>query len=275
MDPLTLYGKHSRLIHSIFNSRLKVQVLLALKGSASPLSLLRDVTGSTSQALIPKIRSLENLALVESKGHQYALTPLGQVVAEEIFNYVSLLGGIGSHLPFWATHNLSGIPSTFIARIGDLVEADVQYDTTMDMFSVYTHYISILRDASYIHGLSSVASPGLAQFLTEKIHEGIPVELVVSDTVMELLKGDPYVTFMKDLYGSSNFTLFVISEDMRLGLTVTDKNLSLGLFKRDIPQYDSSCDLFSGDARAVAWGEALFGYYRERGEEVFLEELLR
>jgi predicted transcriptional regulator len=275
MDPLSLYGKNARLVHSIFNSRLKIQVLLALQESDAPLSVLRDVTGSTSQALIPKIRSLEGLALVESREHRYALTPLGYVVAGEIFRYISLVGGLGSHLQFWATHDLSGIPRDFIARIGDLVEGEVQYDTTMDMFSVYTHYISILREASYIHGLSSVASPGLAQFLTEKIHEGIPVELVVSDNVIELLGADPYITFMENLYGSPHFTLFMFPGDMRLGLTVTDKNLSLGLYKRDIPQYDSSCDLFSGDPRAVAWGESLFQYYREKGRSVPLEKFIR
>lgn len=274
MDPLPVYGKNARLIHSIFNSRLKVQVLLALKKGDSTLTALRDVTGSTSQALIPKIRSLEGLALVESRGRQYALTPLGYVVAEEIFRYVSLIGGIGSHLQFWTTHDLSGIPRDFIARIGDLAGGEVQYDTTMDMFSVYTHYISILCEASYIHGLSSVASPGLARFLTEKIHEGIPVELVVSENVVDLLGRDPYIDFMKNLSGSKNFTLYVIPGDMRLGLTVTDKNLSLGLFKRDIPQYDSSCDLFSGDPEAVAWGESLFQYYRKKGREVSLERFI-
>lgn len=275
MDDLFIYGKYYRLIHSLFNSRLKIQTLLVLREKDSPLSVLRDVTGSTSQAIIPKIRNLEALALVEGKGHNYALTPLGQVVADEISRYVTLLGGIGSHQHFFATHDLSGIPPLFLARIGDLISSEVQYDTATDMFSVYTHYIAILRDASYIHGLSSVASPGLAQFLTEKINEGIPVDLVVSENVVEMLGKDPYEQFMRSLSGAENFRLFATSRDMRIGLTVTDRNLSLGLFKREIPQYDSSCDLFSSDSQAVSWGEDLFQYYKKRARMISLEDISR
>lgn len=273
MDSLEIYDQHSRLIHSIYNSRLKIQVLLTLLQGKASLATLRSVTGSTSQAVIPKIRSLENLALVESEGYDYRLSPLGRVVAAEVKTYVSMMGGIGAHQLFWASHDLTGIPPKFLARIGELLVSEVQYDTTVDMFSVYTHYLSILKEASYIHGISSVASPGLAQILTDKVHEGVPVELVVSDEVMGILAKEPYASNLQALANSPHFSIWVTNEKLRVGLTVTDRNLSLGLFKKESNLYDSSSDLFSADPSAVGWGEDLFLFYRKRAAALDIASL--
>ena len=47
-------------IQALFRSRLQIQILLALADGTKTLSQLRDITGSSSQALIPKIRKLES-----------------------------------------------------------------------------------------------------------------------------------------------------------------------------------------------------------------------
>jgi predicted transcriptional regulator len=78
---------------------------------------------------------------------------------------------------------------------------------------------------------------------------------------------------MKGLAGYSNFSVWVTGEKLRVGLTVTDKYLSLGLFKKDTNLYDSSTDLFSSNPRAVGWGENLFRYYKERSMRLDIASL--
>jgi predicted transcriptional regulator len=160
MDSIKIYEKHQKLIHSLYNSRLKIQILLTLLHHNASLSQLREVTGSTSQALIPKIRSLENQGLIEAANYEYRLTPLGGVVAMNVEGFVQLMGGIDQHHTFFTDHDLSDLPAAFLLSIGDLYDAEPKQDTTTDMFYVYSHYLEILRDAEYIHGISSVASPG-------------------------------------------------------------------------------------------------------------------
>lgn len=273
MEILEIYDRHHQVIHSIYSSRLKVQTLLTLINGNASLARLREVTGSTSQAIIPKIRSLERAGLVESVAYDYRLTALGRVVAEQVDRYVTLMGGIGEHQIFWADHDLSAIPREFLARLGELRNAEVKYDTSTDMFFVYTHYIDILKNARYIHGLSSVASPGLASFLAEKVLEGVPVELLVNEDVINILKKEPYASNMAGLADKSNFKIWVTREPLKVGLTVTDGYLSLGLFKKDTNLYDSSCDLFSDNAEAVAWGEELFSYFRKKSKTLELVSL--
>jgi predicted transcriptional regulator len=78
---------------------------------------------------------------------------------------------------------------------------------------------------------------------------------------------------MQGLSGYSNFSVWVTGEKLRVGLTVTDKYLSLGLFKKDSHTYDSSTDLFSSDLRAIEWGEDLFRYYKERSARLDIASL--
>ncbi|MBP1929816.1 putative transcriptional regulator [Methanolinea mesophila] len=273
MDPLQIYERHHKLIHSIYSSRLKVQILLTLNQGNASLAHLRTVTGSTSQALIPKIRNLESQVLIEASNYEYLLTPLGKVVAGNVQDYVEMMGGIGRHARFWASHDLSGLPPDFLRAIGDLHEGEVKSDTTTDMFFVYSHYLEILKDAKYIHGISSVASPGLATFLAEKVALGVPVDLVVNDEVISLLTQDPYASNMKDLSDFPNFRIWVTNELLYLGLTVTDRHLSMGLYNKDRKLYDSASDLFSEDPDAVAWGERLFQHYKSRAEHLSVSSI--
>jgi predicted transcriptional regulator len=273
MDSIKIYEKHIKPIHSIYSSRLKIQILLTLLHNNTSLSRLRDVTGSTSQALIPKIRNLEKQGLIESVNYEYRLTPIGGVVATNVEGFVQLIGGISQHHTFFKEHDLSDLPKTFLLRIGDLYESEAKQDTTTDMFYVYSHYLEILKDAVFIHGISSVASPGLARFIAEKVVTGIPVELVVNNEVIELLSKEPYASNMQELADYPNFSVWVTGEKLRVGLTVTDKYLSLGLFKKDTNLYDSSSDIFSNEPRAVEWGENLFRYYKERSTKLDIAAL--
>ena len=275
MDSLEIYEHHQKPIQSIYTSRLKIQILLTLISKNASLGLLREVTGSTSQALIPKIRSLEKQNLIEAENYEYRLTPLGRVVAINVDGFVQLIGGIDQHSTFWAAHDLSGLPDAFLSSIGDLYNSKPTQDTTTDMFSVYSHYLEILKDTAYIHTLSSVASPSLAQVLAEKVTVGIPVELVVNNYVIELLTKEPYASNLKGLAVFPNFMVWVTNEKLQVGLTVTDKYLSLGLFKKDDQLYDSSTDLFSQDPSAVVWGENLFRYYKERSTKLEILKLFQ
>ena len=56
MNNLEVFERYYKAIQSIYGSRLMIQILLSVEEGGTPLSTLREITGSTSQALIPKIR---------------------------------------------------------------------------------------------------------------------------------------------------------------------------------------------------------------------------
>jgi len=72
-----------------------------------------------------------------------------------------------------------------------------------------------------------------------------------------------------------NFIIWVTAEPLHIGMTVTDRHLSMGLYKKDSKLYDSASDLFSEDPVAVAWGERLFQYYKCRSEHLSISSIYK
>ncbi|MGD9777802.1 MAG: ArsR family transcriptional regulator, partial [Methanosarcina sp.] len=81
MNNFEIYKKMGDDVQTIYRSRLLTEILLSLNEGSRKLSQLREITGSTSQALIPKLRKLEVDHLIETKGREYFLTSAGKIVA--------------------------------------------------------------------------------------------------------------------------------------------------------------------------------------------------
>ena len=271
---LESYNEHQKVIHSVYSSRLKVQIMLALLNSQSSLSELREITGSTSQALIPKIRSLESQMLILSKNYSFSLTPFGRVVAGNIADYVHIMAGIDRHKEFWRTHDISGLPDECLMRIGDLRNSVVELDTRVDIMQVYSHFLKMVKDGEYIHGISSIMSPGIAEVVAARIMGGADVELVINREVLSILRKEPYLPRVKRLAKFPNFRLFLWEGSLRLGIAVTNDQFSLGFYHRNSDCYDSSSDLISRDPLAIAWGENVFRYYRDQAVPLNLKRVL-
>lgn len=262
MNNLEVFEQYNKTIQSIYGSRLMIQILLSVEESGTPLSTLREITGSTSQALIPKIRKLEGLSLVESRGPGYGPTTFGSLIAQKIGDFSLTMGALTAHLKFWQDHDISTIPPPLLERIGCLLNAEVVFDTGTDIMHVYYRFLQLLSEAKQIAGVSAIMNPGLAEMLGKRVIEGVPVDLLVNPVTIAQLNKEPYQSQMGALGACDNFRIWIIEKPIGYGLTVTESAVSLGFYKRDAQIYDSSTDLFSRDPAAVAWGRDLFEHLR-------------
>lgn len=265
-SPLEIYDEFHEEIQAIFRSRLLTQILIALGSGARSLAALRDVTGSSSQALIPKLRQLETLQYVEQVRGDYTLTPIGRLIEPEIERLVTLMGVLGRHREFWVDHELDSIPENLLNELPDLYDATVVRDVDEDIYAVHAMFAGIIRKASWIHGVSSIMSPVQANLIEQVVREDRPVELVVSPELAGKLIKEPYRSILESLKGYTRFCIYISASPFRLGMAVTDACLSLGLYRRDTKTYDTASDLVSTDAAAVAWGERVFEHYRADAE---------
>lgn len=268
MKPIGLFEEIHSDMESLFRSRLQIQILLSLGEGMKTLSDLREITGSSSQALLPLIRKLERNHLISTTKNDYCLTPLGIYLTKKIERFVLSFSLIKNEGEFWNNHYLNAIPHSLLRDLGDLHYSKIVFDTNADIFRVYHNFLKIVKEARHIHGVSSIISIGHADALAQKVREGTPTVLLVSRDVSVQMHEDPYLEKMKSLKPFENFSVGVITEPVFLGVTVTDSHLSLGLYKNDKITYDATTDIFSEDQKAIAWGERLFEYYRVRSVPV-------
>ncbi|PAV11889.1 ArsR family transcriptional regulator [Methanosarcina spelaei] len=266
MNSFEIYSEMEDNLQAIYRSRLLTEILLSLNENSRKLSQLREITGSTSQAIIPKLRKLEEDYIIETKGREYCLTPIGKIVTSEIADSFATVGTINKFKYFWSTHCMEEIPISLLKEIGCLYNSKIFHDRRTKILNVYTNQLKTIKEAEHIYGISSVITEGYADSISEKVKEGVPVELIVPFHVAEELKQSPYAEKLEVLKSYNNFQLIYNNEDLKMGLIVTDKRLALSLYKRSGIEYDITTGLFSSDPKAIEWGERLFGYYKTHSE---------
>ncbi|MDY0386709.1 MAG: DUF1724 domain-containing protein [Methanolobus sp.] len=264
MDIFDVYRKSGDSVKRIYRSRLLTEILFSLNEDSKTLSQLREITGSTSQAIIPKLRQLESDQLIGVKENRYFLTDSGKIVASRIVDSFMTMATINRHKSFLSDHYLEGIPDSLLKEIGCLYNCDIVSDTKTEIFNIYNTNLKIIKEAEYILGVSSVLTEGYADSILERVYSGIPVELIVPADVGDLLKQKPYDNKIRSLEDYKNFKLSVMHEDIKFGLIVSDKCMSLSLYNKDAATYDIRSCLFSSDPMAVGWAQRLFGYWKER-----------
>jgi predicted transcriptional regulator len=251
MNSFEIYHEMEDNLQAIYRSRLLTEILLSLNESNRKLSQLREITGSTSQAIIPKLRKLEEDHLIETKEREYCLTPVGKIVASGVADSFATVGTINKFKYFWSTHYIEGIPILLLKEIGCLYNSKILHDRRTKILNVYNSQLNTIKKADHIYGISSVITEGYADSISERVKEGIPVELIVPLHVAEELKQSPYAEKLEALKHYKNFQLKFTNEDIRMGLIVTDKCLALSLYKKSGIEYDITTGLFSSDPKAI------------------------
>ena len=263
MTPIDYYSEVMGEIQSLYRSRLQVQILLSLLEKQRPLSELREITGSTSQALIPKIRRLESANYIDIRDYQYFLTPVGTVLAGKMRDLFMFQAVVTRHKKFWSDHYIGWIPEPFLSLIGMLSKADLVSDTQKDIFNVFLNFLKSIKDAERIRILSPKSSPAHMDAVVKRVEEGIPVELVIGRELAEKFTQSPYVEMIQELAGNTGSSIRVVEKPLKMSLCMTDTCVSLGLFRTDMTTYDNTSCLSGTDENAIAWGERVFEYFRD------------
>jgi predicted transcriptional regulator len=157
-------------------------------------------------------------------------------------------------------------PLPLLKEIGYLHNSKILYDRRTKILNVYNSQLKMIKEADLIYGISSVITEGYADSISERVKEGIPVELIVPLHIAEELEQSPYAEKLEVLQGYENFQLRYKNEDLKIGLIVTDKCLALSLYKKNGIEYDITTGLFSSDPKAIEWGKRLFEYYKISSE---------
>jgi len=207
MNSFEIYNEMGDNLQAIYRSRLLTEILLSLNESNRKLSQLREITGSTSQAIIPKLRKLEEDHLIETKEHKYCLTSVGKIVASGIADSFATVGTVSKFKYFWSTHYIEGIPTPLLKEIRCLYNSEVLYDKRTKILSIYSNQLKIIKNADHIYGISSVITEGYADSILEKVKKGTSVELIVPLNVAEELKQLPYAEKLQVLKSYKNFQL--------------------------------------------------------------------
>jgi predicted transcriptional regulator len=183
----------------------------------------------------------------------------GDTLLDDLFRTTAVIQRFGS---FFMVHAIETLPPQLADRLGDLYHARLMSDIPVDFKQDFDYYIEIIRQAERVRGVSTWATSRIAFEMGKRILHGADIELIITRDLAGTLLLPPYRQIALKLIGLGNIRFRISLVPVEVGLTVTNRHLSLGFFTRKGHHYDSFYDLVCTTPRARAWGEELFHYYQ-------------
>lgn len=248
-------------------SDLRRNILISMYEGEKSLGDLRDELKISSTTAIHALRELEKVGLTfQGLNRNYALTNIGRITTLKLVDFSDATEVLKKHERFWLEHDLSGIPEHMMERIGWLRDSTLIEAQPTDIFKVYSTYVELLKKAKEVRGVTSMFVPEYSIIFKNIIlMKKTNTKLVVTEEVLN--KIDQEILKEIQTNESLEFELYILKENIKVGFTVTDYFLSLGLFNFD-GSYDWNRDLISYNEKAIAWGYELFEDYIQKSDRV-------
>ena len=247
-------------------SDLRTKIIIRLYHDKKPLGHLRDDLKINSTTAIHALKELEKYNITfQDNDKNYSLTNIGRVIAVKLLDFNDVAEVLEKHKEFWLEHDLSGIPEHLIEKIGWLKDSELFKDTDTEILKAHLNYINLLKNAKEIRGVSSIFVPEFTSLFQELVSKNVDVQLILSKEVFE--KIDKSLLNQLITKSKPNFNLFIMKNNLKVAITVTDYFLSIGLFRVD-GTYDFSNDLISYSKEAIAWGNEFFDHYARLSEPI-------
>lgn len=253
------YEMAEESLKSFTRSKVRTEILLLLKEGNKSTSDLEEEMGIRNTTILHAIKEMIKSELVTRAEKRYGLTNLGRMQASMLTEIIDFVLVMKDHRFFWLTHDMSAIPESLLTRIGMLSDSEILEGDPADILKTQEFFISELKRATLIRGLSPIIIPGYAEAIATAAMNGAEVDLILTKPIVEIVTND-HRELLAELLTLDAFRLYSIDMEVTAAFTVTDSLFSLGLFRID-GGYDVGKDLNCFGEAAIEWGNDLFDHY--------------
>ena len=257
----------------MFRSELKLNIMSSLLREEKKLSTLREELGSSGSTIIHALKDLEAMNLTQQTDKAYRLTSLGVMEAMLIEEASSAVKVFEKYQDFWLQHDVSGIPSHLLPRIGALQDSALIQDNSMALDRVHLTFQQLLLTSRRVWGVSPIFHSDYVGAFQRLLSEGATVELILTSGVLDKTLTLADTGQIIDYIMKDKLRIFLTNE-LKIALTVTENSFSMGFFTKD-GKYDYSVDLVSNSPKAIKWGEEIFKHHLKDARRLDTEILNR
>jgi predicted transcriptional regulator len=256
------------LIDTMLDSEKRKNLLLLLMGGKKNRDEIKTALNVTSTAIIPQIKKLKDCGLVIQEDDLYYLSKMGEILVENLLPFLNIVEVFEENEEYWLNHDLSGIPSPMLKRLGELgnyiiIEPNLNY-----LFEFPMEFKENIFKSNFVNAFTAYFHPEFPAIYSKLAEQGINVSLVLTSTVLERFQKD-YADQMKKLTISES-TEILVNDDISGVATIvtTDRFLFLCFFNKN-GHYDHRI-IMGFDPRALKWSHELFQQYKEKAEKINL-----
>ncbi len=262
-------------VRRLYDSRLRLAILDALKDGPLRLADLRRKVDANAPNTSSKAKDLEEMGLVEREGGDYCLSTCGRIVQNKAASSLSFYAAYGKFKDFWNERRLEAIPDEFLARLGDLKNSQLLTCTRTNANAPFELlFKAITSTTDHFYGLAPIYHRMWSELPKHLISKKIDTRLILTEPVFrEKVRVLSKEGIIPDF--DKNATFFEIgSNEPWPGFMMAENFFGICFESKSAPNMYLDKLLYSTDPRAIKWGLDLFEHYKTRSRPVRLCDYL-
>jgi predicted transcriptional regulator len=269
------YSLAEPTIRRLYDSRLRLAILDALKEGPMRLADLRRQVNANAPNTSSKAKELEGMGLVERLEGDFSLTPYGKAVrnrAQESFEFYATYEKFKG---FWNKQRTDGIPQELWFRIGELNNSQLMQNIPSNVTAAHDSFVLLLNSIkTKFYGVSPIFHEEYLHATLLMLRKQVDTQLILNPEIFRVMANMPkkLKTELRELCKNAKWYLY--DKELRVAFTVSESFLSLALEPKDNSMHYMNKDLQSTDPRAVSWGLDLFEHYKKQSTPVKLSDYL-
>lgn len=198
----------------------RLEALSALADGPATRAEVQERTGVPRATLSRILADFRDRDLVSRSGHEFRLTPLGEVAAAELASLLEAVGAVQqlAAVREWLDLADVGFP------VGRLAGADVVIPTDSDPLAPVRRAEALLADASRVRAVANSAIPGCIEAVWRAVTAGRQtLEWATTPAALEVIAADPELARQtRDLLESPAAAAYVSEAGFPQALFVVD-----------------------------------------------------
>lgn len=274
-DFLRNYELAESTIRKLYDSRLRLAILDALKDNPMRLADLRRAVNANAPNTSSKAKELEGMGLLERVEGDFQLTKFGKAVRNRTKDTLEFYATYEKFKDVFENYETSGIPEFLYERLDELNNSEGIITSSCDVTGSEKEFKDMVSSAEeFINTITPVWVETYFDAVTEFLKCRIRVKIITTNEITKKIvkRLDPKIT---KLWLSENLQIFEV-KDLNFSAAVSERFFTLVVKMKEA----SNLSLFMGgeirshDPRAIKWGLDLFEYYKKQAKPVKLSDYL-
>lgn len=261
MDYFSVVGDELKFLN---NSDIRIKVLIDLLNGPLKIRDINKRSLLSYSSISSNIHKLCAEGYVEKIHNSFQLTNLGLIYTTILMDFKDVIATISKSSDFWLDHDVSSLSVEDLNKLSSLEGSELIRCNSMDIYKTHKEFKRVFKDSRHLKVIFPYMHPEYPKLIRRLILKGVKVELLVSKGILESFVRDIGRDVVKKGLADGNFSLKYLEEDIKIALAISNKFVSVGLFKMD-GTYDQNRLLLSDKQKAIDWGLNLFKSYDDNG----------
>lgn len=244
-------------IKFLAKSEIRLKILSELHDRPNNIRGLVKKTKITYSSVSSNISKLEQNDHIKKVNKKYHINPMSEIYFKTLMDFKNSVDLIRDYDGFWDKHNLNQLSMDSLRNITDLKDSTLIETTPLDIYKTHNTVKNQLIESKSLKAIFPYLHPDYPQLIENILKNDGYVELIIPKSIYQAIISQIDLKTRQNASRTKKLNIYPVENDLKIYLTISDDNMSLGLFKND-DSFDQNRILICETEKSQKWAENLF-----------------